>query len=158
MNRWLGDSYELFMNVFGRSTPAATYILIALCVLLGALALSRVSTVLGAIGAFYTTALLLIPPGLLLLFAAMAAPQFSGTDSCRLPLLAAAAMLLIVIVPLTVLFQKGGYVTALIGWTVTLLTIGAVLSVEPLVMRSVDKYTAKALQIEKYRISTESYK
>lgn len=158
MNKWLSDSYELFMIFFGRSTPVETYILAALCVLLGALALSRVSTALGAIGAFYTTAVLLTPSSLFLIFAAMAVPQFFGMNSCWLPLLTATAMLLIVILPLTVLFQKGGYVTALIAWTVTLLTIGAVLSIEPVVMRSVEKYTAKAVQIEKHRIRVESYK
>ena len=136
MDTWLKGTYQLLLHFFSRETPNETYLLIALCVLLGALALSRISTKLGAIGAFYTTAILLTPLGLMLLIAAMAVPPVFGLDACWMPLAASGLALLVVIIPLTMLFQKGGYVTSLIAWTVTVLVVGAVLTLEPNIKRS----------------------
>jgi hypothetical protein len=77
-------------------------------------------------------------------------------------LIMAALVLLAVVVPLTVLLQRGGYVMALIAWTVTLLTIGAISTLEPIAMRSVERvhkvYLAKVQQIEKLHINTEKVK
>jgi hypothetical protein len=136
MDTWLKGTYQLLLHFFSRETPNETYLLIALCVLLGTLALSRISTKLGAIGAFYTTAILLTPLGLVLLVAAMAVPPVFGLDACWMPLAASGLALLVVIIPLTMLFQKGGYVTSLIAWTVTVLVVGAVLTLEPNIKRS----------------------
>lgn len=158
MNAWLKEMYELFLGVFVRATPTETYTVLALCILLGAFALSRVSTGLGAIKAFYTTGIFLTASGLILLGAAMALPPVFGFDDCWMPMAAAALILLVIVLPLTVLFQKGRYVTALIGWIVALLTIGAVMSLEPYVMHQVDKYRVKAGVIEKHRIETERFK
>ncbi len=158
MDAWLSETFRLFVHFFGRATPEETYTVIALCVLLGALALSRVGTALGSISAFYTTGALLVPTGLALLVAAMAVPPVFNLNFCCMPLAAAGLALLVVILPLTVLFQKGGYVTALIAWTVALLTIGAILSLEPTVRHSLDKYIEKGQVIEKHRIQTEKYK
>ncbi len=151
MNAWLNQVYDLAMNVFGRPTPQEMYILIALYVLLGALALSRVGTSLGAIGAFYTTGVLLLPVGLVLLLAAMEVPPLFGFCNDWMPLVMAALVLLVVVVPLTVLFQKGGYVAALIAWTVALLTVGAVLTLEPMAMRKLDQGVQRVHEIEKHR-------
>ena len=162
MDAWLVETCGLFLVFFGRETLAETYVVVALCLLLGALALSRVSTNLGALGAFYTTGVLLTALGLVLLFAAMALPPAFTYLPYWVPLVLAALVLLVVIIPLTVLFQKGGYVTALIAWTVTLLTIGAVLTLEPIAMRSVKRgfeLSAKnARQFEGHRINTEKFK
>ncbi|NOU36148.1 MAG: hypothetical protein HOO88_05220 [Kiritimatiellaceae bacterium] len=158
MDAWLDGTYQLLLHFFSRETPNETYLLIALCVLLGALALSHISTKLGAIGAFYTTAILLTPLGLVLLVAAMAAPLVFGLDACWMPLAAAGLALLVVIVPLTVLFQKGGYVTALIAWTVTALVVGAVLTVEPMVRDGLKHYAERGATFEKHRIETEKFK
>jgi len=158
MEAWLHGCYGLFLHLFGRATPNETYTVISLCVLLGALALSRVSTGLGAVGAFYTTGLILTVLGIALLVAAMAVPQALGREFVLLPLLAAVLMFLGVILPLTVLFQKGGYVTALIAWLITLLTIGAILTLEPKAVDAIRKYMEKTTQIEKHRMNTENYK
>ena len=158
MDAWLNQTFGLFVHFFGRATPEETYTVIALCVLLGALALSRISIGLGAMGAFYTTGVLLTPFGLALLIAAMALPSVFGLNSCWMPLATAALVLLVIVLPLTILFQKCGYVTALIAWTVTLLVVGAVLTLEPMVRHSADKYIEKGVAIEKHRIETEKYK
>jgi hypothetical protein len=158
MDTWLSQTFGLFVHFFGRETLNETYVLIALCILLGALALSRISTGLGAIGAFYTTGVILVPLGLALLVAALALPPVFGLDACWMPLAMAGLVFLIVVLPLTILFQKGGYVTALIAWTVTLLVVGAVLTLEPAVRHSADKYIEKGIEIEKHRIATEKYK
>lgn len=157
MDAWLGETCGLFLNFFGRGTPTETYVVVALCILSGALALSRVSTSLGALGAFYTTGVLVTSLGLVLLFAAMAAPPAFTYLPDWVALAMSALVLLAAVVPLTVLFQKGSYVTALIAWTVVLLTIGAILTLEPVAMRSVEKvrkvYHAKVQQIEKFNIN-----
>jgi hypothetical protein len=158
MDTWLKGTYQLLLHFFSRETLNETYLLITLCVLLGALPLSRISTKLGAIGAFYTTAILLTPLGLVLLVAAMAAPPVFGLDACWMPLAAAGLALLIVIVPMTMLFQKGGYVTALIAWTVTVLVVGAVLTIEPMVKDGIRKFSEKGSVIKKYRTETEKFK
>jgi membrane-bound ClpP family serine protease len=158
MEAWLHVCYGLFLHLFGRATSNETYVVVTLCLMLGALALSRVSTSLGAIGAFYTTGLILTVLGIALLVAAMAAPQALGCGFVLLPLLAAILMFLGVILPLTILFQKGGYITALIAWMITLLTIGVILTLEPKAMNAINKYIEKTTQIEKHRINTENYK
>jgi hypothetical protein len=158
MEAWLSETFELLAHFFGRPAPAETYTVITLCILLGGLALSRVSTGLGAIGAFYTTGVLLTATGLVLLVAAMAAPPVFGLNSQWMPLAAAGLAFLTVVLPLTVLFQKGKYVTALIGWTVTLLTVGAVLTLEPRAWHSLDKYIEKGVEIKKHRVETEMFK
>lgn len=162
MDAWLSELCGLFFNFFGRETSTETYVVIALCILSGALALSRVSTHLGALGAFYTTGVLVTALGLVLLFAAMAVvPTFTYLP-LWMSLIMAVLVLLVVVVPLTVLLQRGGYVMALIAWTVTLLTIGAILALEPVAMRSFERVlklgVGKAQQIENYRIATEKYK
>lgn len=157
MDAWLNEVYRLFVQFFGRATPEETYTVIALCVLLGALALSRIGTALGSTGAFYTTGVLLLPAGLALLLAAMAVPPVFGFTACWMPLAAALLALLIVVLPLTMLFMRGGYVTALIAWTVALLTVGAVMSLEPVIRHSLDKYIAKGQQIEQHRKAVEKY-
>ena len=158
MEAWLNGCYGLFLHLFGRATPNETYMVIALCVLLGALALSRVSTSLGAIGAFYTTGLISTVLGLVLLVAAMAVPQAFGYEFFLIPLAAAGLMFLVVVLPLTILFQKGGYLAALIAWTIALLTIGAILTLEPKVIHAFDQYIEKGMQFENRRIDTENYK
>ena len=162
MDEWLSETCGLFLHFFGRETPSETYVVVALCLLFGALALSRVSTNLGALGAFYTTGALLTTLGVALIFMAMALPPTFTYLPVWVPLVLAALVLLVVVVPMTVLFQKGGYVTALIAWTVTLLTIGAVLTLEPIVKRSVERvhkvYLLKAQQIEKLQINKEKVK
>jgi peptidoglycan/LPS O-acetylase OafA/YrhL len=158
MNAWLNGTWALLVHFFVRETPAETYILIALCVLLGALALNHISSGLGALGAFYTTAILLTPAGLLLLVAALALPPVFGLNEFWMPLAMAGLALLIVVLPLTILFQKGGYVTALIAWTVTLLVVGAVLTLEPIARHSADKYIEKGMTIGQHRSETEKCK
>jgi signal transduction histidine kinase len=162
MDAWLGETCGLFLNFFGRRTPTETYVVVALCILFGALALSRVSTYLGALGAFYTTGVLVTVLGLVMLFAVMAVVPAFTYFPFWVSLIMAALVLLAVVVPLTVLLQRGGYVMALIAWTVTLLTIGAILTLEPIAMRSVERvhkvYLAKVQQIEKLHINTEKVK
>jgi hypothetical protein len=75
-----------------------------------------------------------------------------------MPLAMSGLVFLAVVLPLTVLFQKGGYGTALIAWTVTLLVVGAALTQEPMVKRSVDKYIEKGMAIEKRRHQTEVFR
>jgi len=157
MDAWLNEVYRLLVQFFGRATPAETYVVIALCILSGALALSRIGTTLGSTGAFYTTGVLLLPSGHALILAAMAIPPVFGYTACWMPLVAALLALLIVVLPLTMLFQKGGYVSALIAWTVALLTVGAVLSLEPVVRHSLDKYIEKGKQIDQHRKAVEKY-
>ena len=162
MDAWLSETFRLLLHFFGRETPTETYVVVSLCVLFGALALSRVSTNLGALGAFFTTGVLVTALGLVLLFSAMAIPPAFAYLPFWVPLVLAALVLLVVVVPMTVLFQKGGYVTALIAWTVTLLTIGAILTLEPIAKRSVEKglelSITSAQQLEGHRIQTEKYK
>jgi len=162
MDAWLGETCGLFLSFFGRETPKETYVVIALCILLGALALSRVSTHLGALGAFYTTGVLVIVFGLVLLFAVMAVVPVFTYFPFWVSLILAVLVLLAVIVPLTVFLQRGGYVMALIAWTVTLLTIGAVLTLEPIVKRAVEKGFELSVknvhQFEGHRIDTEKFK
>jgi hypothetical protein len=158
MDAWLKGTYQLLLHFFGRDTPNETYLLIALCVLFGALPLSRISTKLGAIGAFYTTAVLLTPLGLVLLVAATAAPPVFGLDAYWMPLAAAGLVFLVVVIPLTILFQKGGYVTALIAWMVTVLVVGAMLTLEPMAKDMVKKFAARGDTFEKHRIETEKFK
>lgn len=158
MEAWLRDLHGLFLHFFGRADPVETYTMIALCVLFGALALSRVSSGLGAKGAFFTTGILLTAVGLTVIGAALALPPVFGFHSCWMPLVAAGAALLVVVLPLTILFQKGGYIGALIAWIVTLLIVAAVLALEPMVMRSLGKGLEKAHQLEKHRIEVESIK
>ncbi len=163
MDEWLSETCGLFLHFFGRETPSETYLVVALCVLFGALALSRVSTNLGALGAFFTTGVLVTALGLTLLFGAMAIPPaFFTCLPFWVPLVLAALVLLVVVVPMTVLFQKGGYVTALIAWTVTLLTIGAILTLEPIAKHAVEKglelSVKRAQQLEGHRINTETFK
>jgi hypothetical protein len=138
MATWLSGTYDLFVHFFGRTTPMETYIVIAFCVLLGALAMSRIGTAFGAIGAFYTNGVLVTPFGLTLLIAAMAAPPVFGQKADWIPLAVAVLVFLVVVIPLTMLFQKGRYVPTLIAWTVTVLIVGAVLTLEPRVKRSFD--------------------
>jgi hypothetical protein len=138
VNAWWSGTSALLLHWFGRETPAETYVVVVLCVLLGALALNRVSLGLGALGAFYTTALVLTPSGLFVLMAALALPPARGGSGVWIPLGCAALIFLVGVVPLTALLQKGSYVASLIAWTVVLLTVGAVLIQEPRVKQSVD--------------------
>lgn len=158
MDAWLSETFRLFVHFFGRATPAETYTVIALCVLLGALALSRIGTAMGSSRAFYSTGILLTAAGLALLVAAMALPPVFGLDACWMPLAAAVAALVVVVLPLTALFQKGGYIVELIAWTIALLVVGAVLVLEPIVMRTFEKGVERGHQIEKHRIEVESVK
>lgn len=158
MDAWLTEAFRLLVHFFGRPTEAETYAVVVLCVLLGALALSRIGTALGSPGAFYTTGVLWLPSGLVLLVTAMAAPAAFGLDDCWMPLAAAGLALLLIVLPLTMLFMRGGYVASLIAWTVAFLTIGAVLSLEPLAWHSLDKYIVKGQQIEQLRFKMENFK
>jgi hypothetical protein len=158
MEAWLGEFHVLFTHFFGRATPVETYTVIALCVLLGALALSRVSTGLGAMGAFYTTGVLLTAAGLTISIGALACLPLFGFYAWWMPLVVPAAAILVVVLPLTVLLQKGGYVTALIAWTVTLLVVAVILTLEPMAMRTLEKGRAKTNALEKHRIETERFK
>jgi len=162
MEAWLRELHGLFLHFFGRATPTETYVVIALCVLLGALALSRVSTSLGAIGAFYTTGVLMTSVGLAAILASMALLPFINFHAWWLLLAVPAVAILVIVVPLTVLFQKGSYVTALIGWTVTLLVIAVVLILEPMTVRSFQQGFEKAvkngMKLENNRIETEKFK
>lgn len=158
MDAWLSGMYEIFLHFFGRATPVETGAVIALCVLPGALALSRIGTAMGSRKAFYSTGVLLTAAGLVLLVAAMVLPPFFGLDDGWMPIAAAIAALVVVVLPLTALFQKGGYIVALIAWTIALLVVGAVLSLEPMVMRTFEKGVEKGLQLEKHRVEVESVK
>ncbi len=162
MDEWLSELCGLFFNFFGRETPSEMYVVVALCILLGALALSRVGTSLGALGAFYVTGVLITVFGLVMLFAVMAVVPAFTYFPFWVSLIMAVLVLLAVVVPLTGFLQNGGYVKALIAWTVTLLTIGAVLTLEPIAKRAVDRvhkvYLVKAQQIEKLHINTEKFK
>ncbi|MEI8206229.1 MAG: hypothetical protein WCG03_05065 [Kiritimatiellales bacterium] len=162
MDAWLSELCGLFLNFFGRETLSETYLVIALCILFGALALSRVSTNLGALGAFYTTGVLVTVLGLVLLFAALAVVPAFTYFPFWVSLIMAVLVLLVVVVPLTVLLQRGGYIMALIAWTVTLLTIGSILTLEPIAMRSGERvykvYLMKAQQIEKLHINAQKVK
>ncbi len=162
MDGWLGGSFDLFFSFFGRATPTETYVVIALCVFLGAFALSRTGTVLGAIGAFYTTGFFLIIIGLILLISAMDLPSFFGFDTCWVSLLAALVVFFVMVLPLTVLVQKGSYVTALIAWTLALLTVGVILTLEPVVVHQFNTSFEKALRngrlLEINRIEAEKHK
>ena len=159
MDAWLSETFGLFLYFFGRATPSEVYVVVALCILLGALALSRVGTSLGALGAFYITGVVVTVFGLVLLFAVMAVVPTFTYFPFWVSLIMAALVLLVVIVPLTVLVQRGRYVTALIAWTVTLLTIGAVLTLEPIAMSWVKEVfkvgVESAEKFEKHRIATE---
>lgn len=158
MEAWLREFHGLFLHFFGRATPNETYLVVTLCVLLGALALSRVSTGLGSIWAFYTTGVLLTAGGLAILLAALAFLPFVGVEAWWMPLALPAVVFLIVVLPMTMLFQKAHYVTALIAWTVTLLVIAAVLAMEPLVRHSIDRGVEKIGPIERHRMETELFK
>jgi hypothetical protein len=158
MDAWLSGMYEIFLHFFGRATPVETGTVIAFCLLFGALALSRIGTAMGSRKAFYSTGVLLTAAGLALFVAAMALPPVFGLDACWMPLAAAVAALVVVVLPLTALFQKGGYIVALIAWTVALLTVGAILSLEPIIARTFEKGVEKGHQIEKHRIGVESAK
>jgi hypothetical protein len=158
MDAWLSGMYEIFLHFFGRATPVETGAVIAFCLLLGALALSRIGNALGAAGAFYSTGIVLTAAGLALVGCAMALPPVFDLDACWMPLAAAIAVFLVVVLPLTVLFQKGGYIAALIAWTVTLLVITVVLTLEPMVMRTFEKGVEKGLRLEKHRVELEMFK
>lgn len=162
MDAWLKEFYELFMYFFGRATPSETYMVILLCVLFGALALSRVSTGLGALGAFYTTGVLLTSAGLAVIVAAFSVLPFLDFYAWWMVLAVPCTGVLLVVLPLTMLFQKCGYVTSLIAWTVTLLVIAVVLVFEPMVMRSIEKSFEKAIKngmrLEQHRLETEQLK
>ncbi len=162
MDVWLREFHGLFLYFFGRATPTETYTIVGLCVLLGALALSRVSTGLGAIGAFYTTGVLMTSAGLAIIVASLALLPFLGLEMWWIPLALPAAAILVLVVPLTVFFQKGGYVTALIAWTVTLLVVGVILTMEPIVMRTFEQGFEKAvkngMKLESHRFETEQFK
>lgn len=162
MDAWLDEIYGLIVNCFGRETVLEMYVVVALCILSGALALSRVGTSLGALRAFYFRGVLLTVVGSLLLFAAMALlPVFTYFPDWAL-LVVALIALLVVVVPLTILIQKGGYVAALVAWMAALLTIVVVLVLEPMAMRAIkhvlDRGAEKASQIEKHRNETEKAK
>ena len=158
METWLRDFYGLLLHFFGRATPNETYLVVALCVMFGALALSRVSTSLGAVWAFYTTGVLLTSAGLVIIIAALALLPCFGFQAWWLPFAVPAMALLIIVLPLTVILQKGTYVTALIGWTVTLLVVAAVLTLEPMGRHAIEKGIDKTKPLERHRIETEHYK
>lgn len=151
MSEWLDASYKLLLNLFSRTTPGESGVVAGLCIFLGALALSRTATALGAIKAFYKISVLLIVAGTALLLLTMAAPMALGLDPVWMPVTAAGCVLLLIIVPFTRLVLKGGYIASLVAWTVTLLTVGAILSLEPLAMERF-KHWDRSMQIEKNRV------
>ena len=159
MDAWLLEACGLFFTLFGRETSTETYMVVALCILLGALALSRIGTRLGALGAFYIMGVLVTVLGLMLIFAVMAVVPTFTYFPFWVSLIVATVVLLAVVVPLTVWAQKGGYVTALIGWMATLLTIGAILILEPIAMSFFKEVSVvgaeSAEKFEEHRIATE---
>lgn len=156
MGVWWHDTYGLFVGFFGRTTPGESSAVAGLCILFGALALSSTGTALGAIKAFYKTSVLLTVAGLVLLVAALAAPAAFGFDSVWLPLAAAVCVLLFVEVPLMVRILKGAYIPILIAWTLAVLTVGAILTLEPLMMEKFKNWD-RSIQMEKRRIEMERY-
>ena len=159
---WLKEFIGLFLYFFGRATPNETYVLIALCVLLGALALSGISQRLGSIGAFYTTGILLVCLGLTIIIASLALVPFFPFQAWWMVLAVPAAAMLIVVLPLTMLLQKGGYVTALIAWTVTLLVIAVILTFEPMARQSLenvyDNIFNKSMKLKQHHFEIEKFK
>lgn len=158
MDAWLNEVYGLFLSIFSRETQEETYIVIGLCILFGALALSRVGTALGSLGAFFTTGVLLTAGGLALLIGMLALPPVFGFDVWWMPLVAAVATLLVVVLPLTMLFHRGGYIAALIAWTIALLTVGAILATEPIAMRAFEKVLKESQRLGQHRVEVESFK
>jgi uncharacterized membrane protein len=154
---WLNDTYELFVSFLDRTTPGESGAVAGFCIFLGALALSSTGTALGAIKAFYKTCVVLTVAGVFLLVAALAAPEaFGYDDTVWLPMAAAGCVLLVVVVPLTMWVLRGRYIPVLIAWIVTLLTVGAVLTLEPLMMEKFKNWD-RSIQSEKHRIEMERY-
>lgn len=161
MNAWLNGTSDLLVHFFCRESPQETYTVIALCTLLGALALSRVSNGLGAMRAFYTSGILLVPAGLVILVAALALAPVFGLHGSWFPLGMAVLVLLILVLPLTVLLLRGGYVTMLVAWTVTLLTVGVVLTMEPELKQSAEGLKDRLIHgrlFEQSHTNLETYK
>jgi phosphatidylserine synthase len=158
MDALMKEFHGIFLHYFGRETLQETHGVVVLCLLFGALALSRVSTTLGAVRARYTTGILLTAAGLSLIGVVQAAlPQF-GLDEWWMRLAAVIATVFVLVIPVTLLLQKGGYGTALIAWIVTLLVVAVILTLEPIAMKSISKSFGKVQQIETRRIQIENYK
>lgn len=154
MLEWINVAHRLFLTVFGRETPGESGALVGFCLLLGALALSRTATALGALKAFYNTCLVLMAAGLALLLAIMALTISLGTDPVWAPVAAAGGALLLILVTLSRFMLKCGYVKALVSWTVALLTVGAILSLEPLAMEKFKRWD-RSMQIKNHQIEME---
>lgn len=148
MNAWLKALEDFYFGVCGRASNGETVFLTVLCVLLGALALSRVATGLGSIGAFYTTAVLLVPIGLFLICAGMVLPVLLGRLEWWMPVAAGTLSGLVLVLPLTMAMMKGRYVASLIAWVVALLTIGAVLKLEAPCRDRIDQVISKGKVLE----------
>jgi hypothetical protein len=148
MSVWLNRTVELLQAFFVRESPGETYAVIALCVLLGALALSRVSTALGGMWAFFFSGIFLTAGGLILLVAGLTAPSAFGWNDIWMPMAAAGLVFLLIVLPLTALLQRSGYIATLIAWTVTLLVIGAFLALEPIMMSIAEKAVQRGYQLQ----------
>lgn len=140
MDAWMKETLDLMKHFFDRATPMETYVVIALCVLLGAFALSAICTRMGSLSAFYLTAIVLVSAGLVLLIGALALPPVLGLKAGWAPVATAALGFLVFVVPFSALFQKGSYVSTLIAWTVAVLITGAVLTLEPRVKHSFEHF------------------
>lgn len=156
MGEWVNATYGLFVDFLERSTPGESGAVAGFCIFLGALALSRTATALGSIKAFYKVAVLLLVAGVFLLVAALAAPGAFGFGTVWLPVTVAGCVLLFFLVPLTMLIFKGRYIQNLVAWAMALLTVGAILSLEPLMMEKFKSWD-RSIQSEKQRIDKERY-
>jgi hypothetical protein len=154
---WLNDTCELFVSLLGRTTPGESGAVAGFCIFLGALALSSTATALGSIKAFYKISVLLTVAGVVLIAAALAAPAAFGFDSVWLPVTVAGCVLLFVLVPVTTLIFRRGYIQNLVAWAVALLTVGAILSLEPLMMEKFKGWD-RSIQIERRRVEAERYR
>jgi len=158
MNEWLDEVVKTVGGLFGRGSMSETILVVALALLSGAWVLSIVSDRLGASRSFFRNSFFLTGIGLAGLCAAMALPAVLGRTEFWMVPLAAGALLLVLIVPLTALVQRGGYFGVLGAWILTLLTVAAVLTAEPAVKRVVEKISDRAAEFGKHRVETEMYK
>lgn len=158
MDTWLNEIIKTAEGLFGRATMSETILVVVLSLCLGAWVLSVVSDRLGASRAFFGNSFFLTGVGLGLICVALSIPSVLGLSTVWLPLIAACATFLVLILPLTVLVQKSGYLAALATWVLTLLTVTAVLTAEPTAMRVFEKISDKAEYFGKHRVETEMYK
>lgn len=158
MEPWLADVVKTADGLFGRDSVSETVLVVTLSLLSGAWVLSAVSDRLGASRAFFSNSFFLTGSGLALLCAALALPAFFGWNEPWIAPLAFCITLLVLILPLTALVQRGGYLGVLGAWILVLLTVAAVLTTEPVARRVLGKISDQADAFGKRRVETEMYK